>query len=87
MKSFVKNEASYINGTLIVEKGDFMATCGQQSQFSFQSEEFDGAWWENMLILNLLPKMSVLFFQKLKSTISIDGSKTFCEKKQVYFSF
>ena len=47
MKSFVKNEASYINGTLIVEKGDFMATCGQQSQFSFQSQEFDGALWEN----------------------------------------
>ena len=86
MKSFVKNEASYINGTLIVEKGDFMATCGQQSQFSFQSQEFDGAWWENMLILKLLPKMAVLFFQKLKSRKSIAKPKTFCEN-QVYFSF
>ena len=82
MKSFVKNEASYINGTLIVEKGDFMATCGQQSQFSFQSEEFDGAWWENMLII----EKSVLFFQKLKSRISIAVPNTFCEN-QVYFSF
>ena len=86
MKSFVKNEASYINGTLIVEKGDFMATCGQQSQFSFQSQEFDGAWWENILILGLLPKMPVVFFQKLKSRISIAEPNTFCEN-QVYFSF
>ena len=37
-----------------------------------------------MLILGLLPKMSVLFFQKLKSTISIDGSKTFCEKTGIF---
>ena len=89
MKSFVKNEASYINGTLIVEKGDFMATCGQQSQFSFQSQEFDGAWWENMLILHSQPASEDVsaLFSKVEKYNKYWRVKNILWKKQVYFSF